>query len=171
MRRSSGRARVAVPVRAKKPSLCEELSDKCEAQRRIIDWICAWPISHYSLTKLCSCGPEWAAINIKKKMSRIWCLTLKKKYQTYLKSWGTPGLPASQLLARSSFLWSSILSEDKYKFQLKRFVMVSRHLERVTRVGWVIPGGPEVDHLTMISPHVDKAFKVFYLFNTCFPRR
>ena len=38
MRRSSGRARVAVPVRAKKPSLCEELSDKCEAQRRIIDF-------------------------------------------------------------------------------------------------------------------------------------
>ena len=68
MRRSSGRARVAVPVRAKKPSLCEELSDKCEAQRRIIDWICAWPISHYSLTKLCSCGPEWATINIKKNI-------------------------------------------------------------------------------------------------------
>ena len=56
------------------------------------------------------------------------------------------------------------MSEDKYKFQLKRFVMVSRHLERVTRVGWVIPGGPEVDHLTMISPHVDKAFKVFLSF-------
>ena len=71
MRRSSGRARVAVPVRAKKPSLCEELSDKCEAQRRIIDWICAWPISHYSLTKLCSCGPEWAAINIKKSTCSI----------------------------------------------------------------------------------------------------
>ena len=37
MRRSSGRARVTAPVRAKKPSLCEELSDKCKAQRRIID--------------------------------------------------------------------------------------------------------------------------------------
>ena len=66
MRRSSGRARVAVPVRAKKPSLCEELSDKCEAQRRIVDSICAWPINDYSLTKLCSCVPERVAINIKK---------------------------------------------------------------------------------------------------------
>ena len=55
----------------------------------------------------------------------------------------------------------SILPEDKYKFQLKRFAMVSRHLERVARVGWVIPGGPEVNHLTMISPHVDK-FSKFY---------
>ena len=58
-------------------------------------------------------------------------------------------------------MWSSILSEDKYKFQLRRIAMVSRHLERVARVGWVIMGGPEVDHLTMISPHVDK-FSKFY---------
>ena len=45
-----------------------ELSDKCEAQRRIVDSICAWPINHYSLTKLCSCVPERVAINIKKKI-------------------------------------------------------------------------------------------------------
>ena len=42
--------------------------------------------------------------------------------------------------------------------------MVSRHLERVARVGWVIPGGPEVDHLTMISLHVDNVFEVFLSF-------
>ena len=41
--------------------------------------------------------------------------------------------------------------------------MVSRHLERVARVGWVIPGGPEVDHLAMISLHVNKVFEVFFL--------
>ena len=79
MRRSSGRARVAVPVRAKKPSLCEELSDKCEAQRRIVDSICAWPINHYSLTKLCSCGPEWAAINIKKRAQERRGVTKKRE--------------------------------------------------------------------------------------------
>ena len=62
--------------------------------------------------------------------------------------------------------YSSILPEDKYKFQLKRFAMVSRHLERVARVGWVIPGGPEVNHLTMISLHVDKVFEVFFIFST-----